>query len=618
MAEFHFLRPWWLLALPIGLLLIWRLLGGKRLQGSWRAVVDLSLQPFVLALPEKMTERRVPLLLAVLAWTAGTVALAGPTYERLPVPAFRSGEALVVALDLSRSMDAGDVEPSRLARAKLKLLSLLERRNGGQTALVVFSAHAFTVSPLTTDTRTIGALINALYTDIMPSQGSYPEAGLDKAGSLLRQTGLNEGRILLITDAEVSPASLAMARDLRRDGFLTSVLAVGTAEGAPIPNPDGGFVNDASGRVVVPRLDSAGLGQLASAGRGRYAQLTADDRDLDYLFPDGAASDLGAITSDESDGYEADVWRDEGVWFALALLPLLAMGFRRGWVSIVLVWLAWPVPQAQAFEWRDLWVNRDIRGLEALQAEQAEQAAQLFENPDWRAAAQYRSGDYSGSVATLSSRDTALAHYNRGNALARSGQLEPAIQAYEEALNLDPLNEDAVYNRDLLRELLEQQEQQNQQQNADQQQDAGEQGEQGSEGEQQGDSGESEGEDESQPSDSASQSANSQGQGQGPDDQSSDGSDDQGIDSPQPRQADAGEQQPGQGEPQDAEPGQAQAPGPEDLEQWASEQAADQWLRRVPQDPGGLLRRKFLYQYQRLGVDQEGNFVWPGDEAQPW
>jgi Ca-activated chloride channel family protein len=619
-AEFHFLRPLWLLALPIGLLLIWRLFGGKRVQGSWRAVVDVSLQPFVLALPEKLSERRLPLLLAAAVWIAGSLALAGPTYQRLPVPAFRSGEALVVALDLSRSMDAGDVVPSRLARAKLKLLSLLERRASGQTALVVFSANAFTVSPLTTDTRTIGSLINALFTDIMPSQGSYPEAGMQRAGNLLRQTGLNEGTILLMTDSDVSPGSLEVARDLRRGGFTVSVLAVGTQDGAPIPNPEGGFLSDSRGQVVVPRLDTAGLAELAAAGRGRYAQLTADDSDLGYLFPDRSVADLAELVAeDDAGGYEADIWRDEGVWLALLLLPFLALGFRRGWVAVCLIWLAVPVPQAQAFEWRDLWVKRDRQGFEALQSEQAERAAQLFEDPDWRAAAQYRAGDYSGSVATLGRLDSALAHYNRGNALARSGQLEPAIQAYDAALALDPGNQDAVYNRDLVQDLLDQQEQEQQQQEQQDQQDSGEQGEQG-ENEEQSGSGESEGEEgDSESGDSASQSADSEGQNPG--DASPEGSDDQGSDSPEPLQADAGDeqQQPGEGEPDDPQAGEVpQGLGPEELEQWASEQAADQWLRRIPQDPGGLLRRKFLYQYQRLGVDQDGNFVWPGDEAQPW
>ena len=180
MADFHFLRPLWLLALPFGVLLILKLFRLQASGGGWRRVVDRSLQPLVLT-ADAYGGRLWPLAAALAAWSVATLALAGPAWERLPVPAFRSDEALVVALDLSRSMDAADLSPSRLARAKLKLLSLLEQRTSGQTGLVVFSAHAFTVTPLTTDTRTIGSLVHALTSDIMPSRGSYPESGLSRA-----------------------------------------------------------------------------------------------------------------------------------------------------------------------------------------------------------------------------------------------------------------------------------------------------------------------------------------------------------------------------------------------------------------------------------------------------
>jgi Ca-activated chloride channel family protein len=193
MAEFHFLRPLWLVLLPIGAWLIWQLLRGRAESGGWRSVVDPKLRPHVLADPQVLGDSRLALGVALAAWILGIVALAGPTWERLPVPAFRSQEALVVALDLSRSMNAGDVEPSRLARAKLKLLDLLERRAAGQTALVVFSTHAFTVTPLTTDTRTISSLVSAVDTDIMPTQGGSIAAGLERAETLLRQTGLSRG-----------------------------------------------------------------------------------------------------------------------------------------------------------------------------------------------------------------------------------------------------------------------------------------------------------------------------------------------------------------------------------------------------------------------------------------
>ena len=611
MAEFHFLRPLWLLLLPIGAWLIWQLLRGRSDGGGWRAIVDSRLRPYVLAEPEVLRDSRFALGAALVAWLAAIVALAGPAWERLPVPAFRSDEALVVALDLSRSMDAGDVEPSRLARAKLKLLDLLERRAAGQTALVVFSTHAFTVTPLTTDTRTISSLVSAVDTDIMPTQGGSIAAGLERAATLLRQTGLRRGDVLVITDSEVAEADLDLAGELASDGFRVSVLAVGTEQGGPIPRAEGGFITDGNGQVVVPKVEVASLQRLAAAGGGRYAPLAPNDRDLDALFPAPAALPLDvALDGSDAEQYEADVWLDRGLLLVLVLLPLLALAFRRGWIAVWLLVVLAPLPQAHAFEWRDLWQRPDQRGYEALEAQQADRAAELFENPEWRSAAQYRAEQFEASAASLSNVDSAVAHYNRGNALAKAGQLPAAIGAYDRALELDPSHEDARYNRDLVQQFLEDNPEQEQQQPP-------QEGEQG----QQGDSSQSQSGEQQDGGEAADEQQSQEGeQGESGDSQAADGA----QDSPEPND---GEEQSEENAEQNANAGEeaqseatADAGGPEDVEQWASEQAAEQWLRRVPQDPGGLLRRKFLYQYQRLGVDQDGNRVIerPAAEQRPW
>ena len=617
MGEFHFLRPLWLTLLPVGAWLIWQLLRGRADSGGWRRVVDARLRPYVLAEPAVLRDSRLALVAALAAWLVAVVALAGPAWERLPVPAFRSDEALVVALDLSRSMDAGDVEPSRLERAKLKLLDLLERRAAGQTALVVFSTHAFTVTPLTTDTRTISALVSAVDTSIMPTQGGSIAAGLERASTLLAQTGLRRGDILLITDSEVVAADLELAGDLASDGLRVSVLAVGTEQGAPIPRPEGGFVSDATGRVVVPQLDAASLQALAAAGGGRYAGLAPNDRDLDALFPARAALPLGVARDEAAEQYEADVWLDRGLVLVIVLLPLLALSFRRGWICVWLLVLLAPLPRAEAFEWRDLWQRPDQRGQEALEAQQAVRAAELFENPEWRSAAQYRAEQFEASAASLANVDSTEGHYNRGNALAKAGQLPAAIAAYDRALELAPTHEDARYNRDLVEQFL-QDNPELQQQPQDQGQ--GEQGQQGDADQAQSQSG-----DQQEGGESADEQQSQQGeQGESGDSQATDGAQDQepndaeqqGDENPS-RSANAGEDAADEAAADEAA---ANAAGPEDVEKWASEQAAEQWLRRIPQDPGGLLRRKFLYQYQRLGVDQNGNRVLegPAAEQRPW
>ena len=586
MAEFHFVRPFWLLLLPVCFWLVWRLARGSTNAGRWRIWVDEALQPLVLtAADSAMRGKRWLLSGAAAACTLAVLALAGPTWERMPVPALRSSEALVVVLDLSRSMDAGDVEPSRLERAKLKLLSLLQRRDSGQTGLVVFSAHAFTVTPLTTDTRTIAALVSSLSSDIMPSRGSYPEAGIGRAAQLLRQAAASRGEILLVSDSGVSPAAVELARELRSEGMTLHVMAVGTAQGGPIPQAGGGFLSDGRGQVVVNRVNHGALQRLAEAGGGRFAVLTPDDRDLDRLLTGTSAS--AGVLADDGEELRTEIWRDQGVWLVLLLLPLLALSFRRGWVVVWVAAFVLPGQRAEALTWADLWLRPDQQGQAAFESEDHARASELFEDPAWRAAAQYRDGQFESSAETLAPAQSTDGHYNRGNALARAGAFAEAIQAYDQALEIDPEHEDALFNRDLLMQQPPQQSQG----------DSGGEGESGDESEQQ-QSAQNQGAE--QPESSPGEESESQSE------QGADEGEEQAQQQPAP--AEAGEEPP-EGDP---------VPTPGELEEWASEQAAEQWLRRIPEDPGGLLRRKFLYQYQRLGIDQDGNYVWPGDEEQPW
>jgi Ca-activated chloride channel family protein len=593
-ADLHFLRPDWLWALPLVIaaviLLAYRKLGA----GNWQNVVDPALAPFVLSRSAKRRSDYRWLLLG-LGSVLAVMALAGPAWQRIEQPVFRSDQALVVALDLSRSMDARDLAPSRLIRARLKILDILEKRGSGQTALIVYSSNAFTVTPLTTDTETIAALVNSVSTDIMPSRGSYPIAAIEKGRQLLQQAGAGAGEILLITDGGSSPAAERVARDLKASGYSLSVLAVGTSEGAPIPRASGGFVTDRSGQIAVPKLEEHSLRALAVAGGGRFATLTTDDRDLGTLLSGEVAH---RAAGDES--LATDRWREEGPWLVFLLLPLAAMAFRRGWVLLVALAIL-PLSQpAEASVWDDIWMTRDQQAQRKLQQGEVADAVELFENPDWRAVSQYRAEDYAESAAAFAENEDTRSLYNLGNALARQGELESAIDAYEQVLEVDPDDADAEYNRDLLAQLLEQQQQeQEQQQESSDQQGEGEQSE--SDGESQ----------ESSESEEGSKGEPQEGDSQRDEEEASQ----EDLDALQEELQRAAE------EAQQNEEMVKQLTQ-EELEalrrEQEQQQAMEQWLRRIPNDPGGLLRRKFRYQYQKTGKDQDGNNTWPDDEVQPW
>jgi len=592
-AEFHFLRPDWLWALPLViaavLLLAYRKLGA----GNWQNVVDPELAPFVLSRSAKRRSDYRWLLLGLGAVLA-VVALAGPAWQRIEQPVFRSDQALVIALDLSRSMDAQDVAPSRLIRARLKILDLLEKRGSGQTAFIVYSANAYTVTPLTNDTDTIAALVNSVSSDIMPSRGSYPIAAINKGRQLLDQASAAVGEILLITDGGSSPAAERIARDLTGTGYSLSILAVGTSEGAPIPRLSGGFVTDQSGKIAVPKLEEHSLRALAVAGGGRFATLSTDDRDLDTLLSGEAAQRAAG-----GESLATDRWREEGPWLVLLLLPIAAMSFRRGWVLLIALAILPMSKPAQASAWDDVWLTRDQQAQRKLEQGEAAEAVELFEASDWRAVAQYRAEDYAESAAAFAENEDTQNLYNLGNALARQGELESAIDAYEQVLEIDPDDADAEYNRDLLAQVLEQQQEQEQQQESSDQQGEGEQSDSDSESEE-----------------SSESSSDSEGDPQGDpqrDDEEASQEDLEALQEELQRAAEEAQQ--------NQELAQQQLTD-EELEalrrEQEQQQAMEQWLRRIPNDPGGLLRRKFRYQYQKTGKDQDGNNTWPDDEVQPW
>ncbi|WP_078119852.1 VWA domain-containing protein [Thiosocius teredinicola] len=474
-TEFHFLRPAWLgLLIPLAVLLWWML----RRQGDsevWRRVVDPHLLSHLLV-DGQGGRRRWPLVLLAFAWLLAVLALAGPVWQQLPSPVYQAQQYRVVVLDISVSMNAADVRPSRLARARFEILDLLRKAKEGQSALIAYGAEPFIVSPLTTDVATIAAQVPSLDTNLLPIGGSKrTDLALHAAGDLLAQADAPDGDIILVTDElESKDAAIKAAGQMNERGYRVSVLGVGTQKGAPIPMGNGGFAKDASGAIRLAGLDQAGLTSLAKAGGGTYVTATAGDSDIDALLPNDSRQ-RALVDAGQSEN-QAGQWQEEGPWLLLLVLPLAALAFRRGWLSpLLLLFVVLPSRDATALSWSELWASPDQQAIEAFKAGKAAEAAELFERPDWRAAAQYEAGNYEKALDALQSGQGGEVAYNQGNTLARLGRLEDAVAAYERALQAEPSNEDARHNRDLVKRLLEQQRSQQEQRqqpgNADNQQD---------------------------------------------------------------------------------------------------------------------------------------------------
>ncbi len=567
LESLHFIRPWWLLAIPLALLAGWYWLRRRSGVSHWEASIEPDLLRVLLEPSGRRSGRSLPILVAT-SLCAAALGLAGPAWERLPQPVEQRGDAMVVLLDLSLSMFATDVAPSRLVRARQKVADVLRRRDEGFTALVAYAGDAHAVVPLTDDTRTIENLLPALSPDMMPVLGSNLAAALDLAHTLLANAKMSQGRILLITDGI---DRISDATERRDPNFPLSILGVGTDEGATIPldfvNQPGEVLRTQQGQPIVPRLDEQRLRNVAEISYGRYRSLGLGDGDIDHLLATPMPGEDETMAVDR----EFDTWADQGFWVSLVLLPLLLAGFRRGilaGVPLVLLPAALGLASlpgtAQAGLWDDLWQRRDQQALQALQGGEPERAATLFDAPRWRAAALYRSEEYAAAAAAYAGRDDATGLYNLGNALARLGEYRSAIAAYDQVLTAQPEHEDAAFNKALVEKLLE--EQQSQDQDQSQAQDDQRQ---------------------TEPEDSV-QDRSQGGEGQNQPDQ-------QPGQSQPPEQEAQTEEQPQPGE--QAEPADEESPTSRDERR----DAMEQWLRRVPDDPGGLLRRKFQYETnQRL------------------
>jgi Ca-activated chloride channel family protein len=606
---FHFQHPqWFWLLLPL-LLLWWRMRRPRTHDNPWRRVCDAHLLPYLL-IDTAGRAAGLPAWLLGCAWLLAVIALADPVWDRQPQPVFRSQEARVVVLDLSRSMLAADLPPSRLARARFKVADILDRSPDGQTGLVVFAGDAFAVAPLSNDTDTIRSLLAPLEPQLMPVQGSRVDLGLAQASDLLTQAGQVQGEILLITDGYTGEDALQAARELRAAGYRLSVLGVGTAAGAPLADGQGGYLRDAQGNIVMPQLDVAALRKLATVGGGRYVGISSTDQDLRYLLA-GTSAALG--TDSERTDLTTEAWRSRGPWLVLLLLPLAALLFRRGWLLVLLlqVGMGLGVPRpAMALGWNDLWLRPDQQAARSLQAGVPAEAAQLARDPALRGTGAYLAGDYQQALDAFAAAGGADGDYNQGNSLAQLGRYQEAIAAYERALAAQPGMEDAAYNKAQLEKMLQQQQQQqqenNQGQQSESQQQSGEQ-QQAAQTTQDPSSAAEEGQKQSQPESTDTAETEPQDAAAGEANRNEAGSG---------AEQDAAEQQARarqQSQPSAAdESADASAAGaqPADLDS-EEQQAAEQWLRRIPDDPGGLLRRKFLYQYrQRAGTAPP-----PGDQA---
>jgi len=596
MSEFHLLRPWWLLALIPVALLYWRLLYSQKHQAGWHQWLPGHLSKVLVksgSQPSLWPAHRF-LLISVLA----TVALCGPTWERLPQPVYQLESGQVVIMDMSPSVLADDISPNRLTRMRYKAIDLVRAGLDGDTGLIAYADDAFIISPLTADNRNLMNLIPSLSPDIMPAQGSEPQLALELADDLLKNAGYPQGDIYWLTDGISSSELNQLSRYLRSIEHRVSILAVGTEEGAAIRDSSGRLLKD-NNQVIIAKTYPSRLSDLASITGGAFSSVTADNSDIDKLINQAPLTREGKDGDDQQQG---DAWRDMGPYVALFILPIMLFSWRRGnLLSPLLVSMLLPLigftPSAHAEHesvWQKQLLNQEQRAQRLYQEEEYQQAANLSETPFRQGAALYRDGNYEAAAEAFSQDDSAEAQYNLGNALAQQQQYDAAIKAYDKALEQRPDWSRAAENKQLVEQLQQQQESE----------DSG--GSDESSKESDSDSNESDKNSE-QNGDSEEQQSSQPNNNDGPPNPDEQGQQDVESDPEQKEQEQESSQeemQKQQSQDQDTESAEESS---EQLQQQVREgdidpekaQQLEQWMNRVPDDPSILLRNKMLLESQK-------------------
>ena len=574
----HFERPYWLIMLPITLVLAFFFSRNRSRQSPLKNVVDPALMPhLVYKNTISNLNKRVGIAAACVLW----IGLAGISWTKAPTTMFENTQKTVFIVDQSLSMYATDIKPNRQTQLKQTIRDILEQSKEGDVALVAFAGEGFIISPFSQDRETITHFLLALDPIIMPMYGSNLSSGVETALSLSKDP--SEPMHLVIFTDDVSRQDATQLPSLLKDrNIRLDLVAIGTDNPSTITLPDGQILRK-NGRNVMPITPLKELQKLTASLGGQFHQ--------GRLTP----LEIAQITNTPLDNAQTQKaqnksihWIEQGQWFALPFLLWLAFQFRKGMLFLLLMsLLSFPSEKTYASP-LDWFLTQDQKGQKAVDQGDWQAADQYFERPEWKAATSYALEKYPETAQQLQNMNrNAADNYNLGNALALAGDTEKAIEAYETALEQDPSLKAAKDNLDYLKK------QQQEQQKKDQQQK-----EQKKNQQQQQDKNQDK---QSTPSDSKDQNDEKD-----PNDSKNDNKKNEKQDkneTPKDNKQDKHSDEKSKNEP--IQP-------PLDKEKT---QALNQWLRQIQDDPGLLLQRKLWYLHQEK---RNENRFSQEDGQNPW
>jgi Ca-activated chloride channel family protein len=399
----------------------------------------------------------------------------------------RKGVDVMLVLDVSKSMLARDIKPSRLERAKQFLLRLVDQLPNDRIGVVLFAGRAYMQMPLTTDHGAARMYIQEASPDVVPTQGTVIADALRMANTAFNSKERKYKSIVLVSDGEDhDPEAAGVAKQLAEDGVLINTVGIGSPDGSPIEDPvTGELKKDQDGHTVMSKLNEAELQQLATETNGTYLRLDNVEDALITMTQQLDVAEKKAMNDSEFIDYKSYFQWFAGVALVLLLVELLLAERRGGRLAaggvrmLMIVSLGLLMTGSASAQTTNTLIRSGNRAYKKKQIDQSIKQYQAAVNkaPDNPTAnynlgnAQFRKNEYdaaaksydaSGSHSATDKPMEEKSMYNKGVALAKQKKLQESIDAWKGALKLDAADSEAREN--LEKALMEQKQQQQQDQ----------------------------------------------------------------------------------------------------------------------------------------------------------
>ncbi|OPZ79317.1 MAG: Translation initiation factor IF-2 [Alphaproteobacteria bacterium ADurb.Bin438] len=465
--DFHFLRPYFLFGLIFPLIIFMfsnKITSKENDANAWQKICDKYLLPHLLSNASNKN-KAISLKALAFGFIVMAISLSGPTYKKIPTPTMKNASNIMIISDMSYCMNANDFTPNRAVRFKLKLYDILDKIKNDNVGFMLFAKYPYIVSPLTKDVKIIKNYIDTIAPEIMPEMGNDPRYALNKTLSSFNQNNIKNG-IILLTTCNPNIASIQTeAKEIKKQNHHLFILGTGSVDGAPIPY-QGDFLKDKKNEVIISKINTKDYEKIAKIGGGDFALMSRDDSDVKKIV-----HEINKLSNKQTTNVEEimlDTWQDLGAVIALFCVPFFAFFFKRGFLILLFLFLPF---KANALSFEEAFLNQNQQAKRAFLNQDYKSAKEKFSDTFLKAISAYKDKDYTLASALFNEikNENIDALYNLGNATAYLKKYEEAIKIYEEVLKLDPSYENAKFNIEYLKKLMQQNQQNKDNQDKDNQ-----------------------------------------------------------------------------------------------------------------------------------------------------